>query len=93
MFIPYQFASLVIGKELTAREAFKVLYPEIADANLEQACMPLLQFLMVAYNFLKGKAGCLNTGAWSTKAIKEAGFFGEAVELASSKDKGSIKSV
>lgn len=46
-----------------------------------------MQFLMVAYNFLKGEAGYLNTGAWSTKAIKEAGFFGEAIELASSKDK------
>ena len=31
-----------------------------------------LQFLMVAYNFLKTKAGYINTGTWSEKAIKEA---------------------
>ena len=46
-----------------------------------------LQFLMVAYNFLEHKAGYLNTGSWSTKAIKEAQLFGEVEELASSKDK------
>ena len=46
-----------------------------------------LQFLMTAYNLLQNKAGYLNTGSWSTKAIKEAKLFGEVVELASSKDK------
>ena len=46
-----------------------------------------LQFLMVAYNLLEHKAGYLNTGTWSTKAIKEAQLFGEVEELASSKDK------
>ena len=45
-----------------------------------------LQFLMVAYNFLKTKAGYINTGTWSEKAIKEAKLFGEVVEIASSKD-------
>ncbi|WP_010180870.1 3-phosphoserine/phosphohydroxythreonine transaminase [Aquimarina agarilytica] len=44
------------------------------------------QFLMVAYNLLKGKAGYVNTGSWSDKAVKEAKLFGEVVELASSKD-------
>ncbi|WP_062058032.1 3-phosphoserine/phosphohydroxythreonine transaminase [Aquimarina longa] len=44
------------------------------------------QFLMVAYNLLQTKAGYLNTGAWSDKAIKEAKFFGEVIEVASSKD-------
>ena len=29
-----------------------------------------LQFLMTAYNLLNNKAGYLNTGSWSTKAIK-----------------------
>ena len=46
-----------------------------------------LQFLMVAYNLLEHKAGYLNTGTWSTKAIKEAQLFGEVEELTSSKDK------
>ena len=47
-----------------------------------------LQFLMVAYNLLENKAGYLNTGTWSTKAIKEARLFGEVDVVASSEDKG-----
>jgi len=46
-----------------------------------------LEFLMVAYNLLETKAGYLNTGTWSDKAIKEAKLFGEIVEVGSSKDK------
>ncbi|TYP74982.1 3-phosphoserine/phosphohydroxythreonine transaminase [Aquimarina intermedia] len=46
-----------------------------------------LQFLMVAYNLLEKKAGYLNTGTWSDKAIKEAKHFGEVIEVASSKEK------
>ena len=46
-----------------------------------------LQFLMTAYNLLDKKAGYLNTGSWSTKAIKEAKLFGKVIEVASSKDK------
>ncbi len=45
-----------------------------------------MQFLMAAYNLLDKKAGYINTGAWSNKAIKEANLFGEVVEVASSKD-------
>jgi phosphoserine aminotransferase len=45
-----------------------------------------LEFLMVAYNLLENKAGYLNTGTWSEKAIKEARLFGSVVEIASSKD-------
>lgn len=45
-----------------------------------------MQFLMVAYNFLEKKASYIDTGAWSTKAIKEAKLFGEVDVLASSKD-------
>ena len=45
-----------------------------------------MQFLMTAYNFLENKAGYLNTGTWSTKAIKEAKLFGEVIELGSSSD-------
>ena len=46
-----------------------------------------MQFLMTAYNLLEKKAAYLNTGTWSTKAIKEAKIFGEVLEVASSKDK------
>jgi len=46
-----------------------------------------LQFLMAPYNLMKSRTAYLNTGAWSSKAIKEATFFGEVVEVASSKDK------
>lgn len=45
------------------------------------------QFLAAAYNLLDTKAAYLNTGTWSTKAIKEAKLFGDIVEVASSKDK------
>lgn len=45
------------------------------------------QFLMTAYNLLGSKAAYLNTGTWSSKAIKEAKLFGELEEVASSKDK------
>ncbi len=45
------------------------------------------QFMMIPYNIMQKKAAYLNTGAWATKAQKEAKFFGEVVEVASSKDK------
>ena len=45
-----------------------------------------MEFLMVAYNLLNKKAAYLNTGTWSTKAMKEAKEFGKIVEVASSKD-------
>lgn len=45
------------------------------------------QFAMVPMNLLKTRAAYLNTGSWSSKAIKEAKLFGEVVEVASSKDK------
>ncbi len=44
------------------------------------------QFLTAAYNLLETKAGYVNTGTWSLKAIKEARLFGEVVEVASSQE-------
>ena len=44
------------------------------------------QFIMTAYNLLENKAGYVNTGTWSLKAIKEARLFGDIVEVASSQD-------
>ncbi|WP_437395544.1 3-phosphoserine/phosphohydroxythreonine transaminase [Flagellimonas lutimaris] len=43
-----------------------------------------MQFLMTAFNLLDKKAGYVNTGTWSQKAIKEARLFGDIVEVASS---------
>ncbi|MFI3248065.1 MAG: 3-phosphoserine/phosphohydroxythreonine transaminase [Rikenellaceae bacterium] len=45
------------------------------------------QFFNVPANFLKSKAGYINTGVWSKKALKEAKVYGEVVELATSSDK------
>ena len=45
-----------------------------------------LQFAMIPYNFLKTKAFYVNTGTWSTKAIKEAKMWGQ-VDVVSSEDK------
>ena len=43
------------------------------------------QFLMVALNLLEKRAGYLNTGTWSEKAIKEAKIYDDIYEVASSK--------
>jgi phosphoserine aminotransferase len=45
-----------------------------------------LQFAMVPMNFLQKKADYIVTGEWATKATKEAKFFGEVNEAASSKN-------
>jgi len=49
-----------------------------------------LGFLISAFNMIgeNKKSAYLNTGTWSNKAIKEAHFVGDVVEVASSKDKG-----
>ena len=46
-----------------------------------------LEFCMIPFNFMEKKAVYLNTGTWANKAMKEAKLFGEAVEIASSKDR------
>ena len=46
-----------------------------------------MEFLYVAMNYLEKKAAYLDTGVWASKAIKEAKGLGEAVTVASSKDK------
>ncbi len=49
-----------------------------------------MEFLMVPYNLLpsNGKATYLDTGTWSSKAIKEAKLLGNTEVIASSKDDG-----
>lgn len=46
-----------------------------------------LQFAMVPMNLMISKSAYLVTGEWATKAYKEAKLFGEATEVASSKDR------
>ena len=46
-----------------------------------------LEFLYVAMNYLKHKAGYLDTGVWAKKALKEAKGIGDAIAIASSADK------
>ncbi len=46
-----------------------------------------LQFCMIPFNLMESKSAYLNTGTWAGKALKEAKGFGQAVEVASSKDK------
>jgi phosphoserine aminotransferase len=46
-----------------------------------------LQFAMVPMNLMNNKSAYLVTGEWASKAIKEAKIYGDAVEVASSRDK------
>lgn len=46
-----------------------------------------MQFIMNAFNLLENKAAYLDTGSWSSKAIKEAKILGDVEVVASSKDK------
>ena len=45
------------------------------------------QFFHIPANFLKTKAGYVNTGVWSKKAIKEAKHYGEVKVVATSEDR------
>lgn len=40
-----------------------------------------MQFAMIPFNLMKKKAMYINTGTWSTKAIKEAKMFGDVIEI------------
>src|SRR4030043_310464 len=46
-----------------------------------------LQFAMVPMNLMEKKSAYLVTGEWAGKAFREAKLYGEALEVASSKDK------
>lgn len=45
------------------------------------------QFTVVPMNLMQNKSAYLNTGAWATKAIKEAKLYGDVEVVASSEDK------
>jgi phosphoserine aminotransferase len=84
------------SKEVTAvfDEASSLIY-KLLDIDKDKYAVLFLsggassQFYMTAMNFLDAdkKAGYVDTGSWSSKAIKEAKLFGIVEVLASSKDK------
>ena len=76
------YQSIIDGAEKSLRELmnipanYKVLFLQGGAS---------LQFAMVPLNFMKNnKADYINTGEWSTKAIKEAQRFGDVKVVASS---------
>jgi phosphoserine aminotransferase len=81
------------GKEFVAvSDEARALVKELLDVPATHEVIFLgggasMQFCMVPYNFLNKKAAYLDSGAWASKAIKEAKFFGEVDVVASSKDK------
>lgn len=81
------------GKEFVAvNDNARALVKELLDVPSTHEVVFLgggasLQFCMVPYNLLEKKAAYLDTGTWSSKAIKEAKLFGEVAVVASSKDK------
>jgi phosphoserine aminotransferase len=70
-------AQALVKELLKVPEGYSVLFLQGGASH---------QFLMAPYNLMGKKSAYLNTGVWSKKAIKEAKFFGEVVEVASSAD-------
>lgn len=83
------------SKEVVAMVDYAIaLVKELLDVPEGYAVLFLqggasMQFHMCALNFMKegGKGGYIDTGVWSSKAIKEARKIGDVVEVASSKDR------
>ena len=80
------------SKEFTAViEEAAQLFKELLDVPAGYEVLFLgggasMQFCMVPFNLLKTKAAYLDTGTWSSKAIKEAKLSGEVDVVASSKE-------
>jgi hypothetical protein len=47
MFIYFELVALLLDKDLTAREAYLVVYPFLEDRDLIDVCRPLVEFLQV----------------------------------------------
>ncbi len=81
------------GKEFSAvMQEARDLFKELIEAPEGYELIYLgggasLQFYQAPLNLLKKKAAYLNTGTWSTNAIKEAKLIGEVEVVASSEDK------
>jgi hypothetical protein len=48
MFIPFELVEFLLDKDLTAHEAYLVVFPLLEDNNLLYVCRPLIEFLQVA---------------------------------------------
>jgi hypothetical protein len=48
MFVPFELVSYLLGKDLTAREAFLLVYPILEDNDLLEVCRPFVEFLQVS---------------------------------------------
>jgi hypothetical protein len=48
IYIPFEVMELVMGKELTARQAYELIIPRLIDSGYESLCEPLVDFLTVA---------------------------------------------
>ena len=74
-------AMSLVKETLNVPEGYQVLFLQGGAS---------LGFYISAMNFMKkdGKAAYIDTGTWSSKAIKEAKLLGEVDVIASSKDKG-----
>ncbi|MDZ7739838.1 MAG: 3-phosphoserine/phosphohydroxythreonine transaminase [Bacteroidales bacterium] len=70
-------AQMLIKELLSVPEGYHVLFLGGGAST---------QFTMVPMNLMKNKSAYLNTGSWASKAIKEAGLFGEVDVVASSED-------
>lgn len=87
-----EFVGVIEGAEARLRQLlsipddYAVLFVQ-GGATLQFSCVPM--------NLMPrgGAAEFLDTGAWSTKAIKEAGHYGEARVLASTKEEGYRRAV
>lgn len=80
-----EFTAVMEETELLVRDLLG-LSPDYAVLFLQGGASS--QFFMTAMNLLpeNGRAGYVDTGSWSAKAIKEARAFGEVAVLASSKE-------
>jgi hypothetical protein len=47
-YIPFEFMELVLGKDLTDRQAYELIIPMLIDSGYESLCEPLVDFLTVA---------------------------------------------
>jgi hypothetical protein len=48
MFIKVELVDFLLGKDLTSRDAYLVVYPLLEDNDMLDMCPPLLEFLQVA---------------------------------------------
>jgi hypothetical protein len=47
-YIPFEFMELVLGKDLTARQAYELIIPRLIDAGYQSLCEPLVDFPTIA---------------------------------------------